>query len=274
MTGVFRPERDHMTQLEQDTMETIDDADFLGGQQQPTVNVNENERLISAGAGAMLALLGISRRSIPGLILAGVGGSLLYRAATGYCHLYGALEINTSERGVDGAAPEAYFNRSIQICHTFTVNRTPWDLYGYWRKLENLPRILSYLESVTVIDDTHSHWVAKGPLGMNWEWDAEIINDEPNRLIAWRSLGNADVDNAGSVTFIPGVEGRGTEVKVVIDYIPTGGRFGQIIAKALGRDPSAEIRQGLLDFKRFMETGETPTTEGQSRGTGTGGKDD
>ena len=257
-----------MTQLEQDTMETIDDAALFGGQ--PTVNVNHNERLISAGAGAMLALLGISRRSIPGLILAGVGGSLLYRAATGHCHLYGALGINTSERGVDGAPPEAYFNRAIQVCHTFTVNRTPWDLYAYWRKLENLPRILSYLESVTVIDDTHSHWVAKGPLGMNWEWDAEIINDEPNRLIAWRSLGNADVDNAGSVTFIPGVEGRGTEVKVVIDYIPTGGRFGQIIAKALGRDPSAEIRQGLLDFKRFMETGETPTTEGQSRGTGTG----
>ena len=255
-----------MTQLEQDTMETIDDADFPGGQQQPTVNVNETERLISAGAGAMLALMGISRRSIPGLILAGVGGSLLYRAATGHCHVYEALGIKTSERGVDGAPAEAYFNRSIQVCQTFSINRTPWDLYAYWRKLENLPSILSYLESVTVIDDTHSHWVAKGPLGMNWEWDAEIINDEPNRLIAWRSLGNADVDNAGSVTFIPGVEGRGTEVKVVIDYIPTGGRFGQIIAKALGRDPSAEIRQGLLDFKRFMETGETPTTEGQSHG--------
>ena len=94
--------------------------------------------------------------------------------------------------------------------------------------------------------------------------------NEPNRLIAWRSVGNADVDNAGSVTFTQGPEGRGTEVKVVIDYIPTGGRFGQIIAKFLGRDPSAEVREGLRDFKRVMETGEKPTTEGQPRGTCSG----
>ncbi len=262
-----------MTQLERDTMHTIDDADFPGGSdrdRRPAINVNENERLISGAAGAMLTLLGISRRSIPGLILAGVGGSLLYRAASGHCPLYEAFGIDTNDRNLDGASPEAYFSRAIQVTQSFSINRTPWDLYEYWRKLENLPRILSYLESVTVIDETRSHWVAKGPLNTNWEWDAEIINDEPNRLIAWRSVGNADVDNAGSVTFIPGPEGRGTEVKVVIDYIPTGGRFGQIIAKVLGADPSAEIREGLRDFKRFMETGETPTTEGQSRGTGTG----
>lgn len=265
-----------MTQL-QDTMPTIDDADLPqsrggggGSAAGAKINVNDTERMISGGAGAMLTLLGITRRSTPGLIMAGIGASLLYRAATGHCHLYGALGIDSNGSGADGAPPEAYFNRSIQVTHTFSVNRTPWDLYAYWRKLENLPRILRYLESVTVIDDVRSHWVAKGPLGMNWEWDAEIINDEPNRLIAWRSLGNADVDNAGSVTFIPGVEGRGTEVKVVMDYIPTGGRFGQLIAKALGRDPSAEIREGLRDFKRFMETGETPTTEGQSRGACTG----
>ena len=257
-----------MTQF-QDTMPTIDDSDSdLAHRtaQRPRVNVNEQERMVSGGVGAMLTLLGITRRSIPGLIMAGIGGSLLYRAATGHCHMYDALGIDSNQRDA-GASPQAYFNRSIQVCHSFTVNRTPWDLYAYWRKLENLPRILSYLESVTVIDDKRSHWVAKGPLDLTWEWDAEIINDEPNRLIAWRSLGNADVDNAGSVTFIPGPGDRGTEVKVVIDYIPTGGRFGQIIAKAMGRDPSAEIRQGLLDFKRFMETGETPTTEGQSRGS-------
>jgi uncharacterized membrane protein len=262
-----------MTQPELDTMQTIDDVDLEPRHARPPVNVNDNERLISGAAGAALAILGITRKSIPGLILAGAGGALLYRAATGHCHVYEALGIDTndgSRKEGDGASPEAYFNRSIQVCHTFSVNRTPWDLYEYWRKLENLPRILSYLESVTVIDEKRSHWVAKGPLDMRWEWDAEIINDEPNRLIAWRSLGNADVDNAGSVTFIPGAEGRGTEVKVVIDYIPTGGRFGQIIAKALGRDPSAEIREGLRDFKRFMETGEVPTTEGQTRGTCTG----
>jgi uncharacterized membrane protein len=236
--------------------------------QQPQVNVNDRERMISGAAGAALTLLGISRRSIPGLILAGLGGGLMYRAATGHCHMYEALGIDTAtpREGEGSAPPEAYFNRGIHIVHAFSINKSPDELYQYWRKLDNLPSILSYLESVTVIDEKRSHWVAKGPLDMKWEWDAEIINDEPNRLIAWRSVGNADVDNAGSVTFIPGPEGRGTEVKVVIDYIPTGGRFGQIIAKFLGRDPSAEVREGLRDFKRVMETGEKPTTEGQPRG--------
>ena len=257
-----------MTTLTPDTQPTIDDAALPREHRgtTPSVNVNDQERLISGGVGAMLTLLGITRRSTPGLVMAAVGGSLLYRAATGHCHLYEALGIDSTQPGADGAPPEAYFSRAIQVCHTFTINRPPEDLYAYWRKLENLPSILSYLESVTVIDNQRSHWIAKGPLDLNWEWDAEIINDEPNRLIAWRSLGNADVDNAGSVTFIQAPGGRGTEVKVVIDYIPTGGRFGQIIAKALGRDPSAEICEGLRDFKRFMETGETPTTEGQSRG--------
>ncbi len=269
-----------MTQLERDTMDTVDDADLAESfnrelQRQPDVNVNDQERMISGAAGAVLALLGVSRRSIPGLLLAAIGGSLIYRAATGHCHMYEALGIDTAHppRADDGgsAPPEAYFNRSIQVCHAFTVNRTPEELYDYWRRLENLPHILSYLESVTVLDERRSHWVAKGPLDMKWEWDAEIINDERPRVIAWRSVGNADVDNAGSVQFIEGPQGRGTEVKVVIDYIPTGGRFGQIIAKVLGRDPSAVVREGLRDFKRFMETGETPTTEGQPRGTCTGG---
>jgi len=239
---------------------------------QPWINVGHTERMVTGAAGVALALFGISRRSLPGAALALLGGGLMYRAATGHCDGYQALGINTAEpREGDGSAPaEAYFERGIHIVHAFSINKSPDELYQYWRKLDNLPSILSYLESVTVTDEKRSHWVAKGPLDMKWEWDAEIINDEPNRLIAWRSVGNADVDNAGAVTFTQGPEGRGTEVKVVIDYIPTGGRFGQIIAKFLGRDPSAEVREGLRDFKRVMETGEKPTTEGQPRGTCSG----
>lgn len=230
------------------------------------VNVAHTERVVSAAAGAALALLGVTRRSVPGLVLAAVGGGLIYRSVTGHCHVYQALGIDTAHGSDDGAEPEDYFARGIHIVQAFTISRASDELYQYWRKLENLPSILSYLQSVRVIDEKRSHWVARGPLDMSWEWDAEIINDEPNRLIAWRSLGNADVDNAGSVTFIEAPAGRGTEVKVVIDYIPTGGRFGQIVAKVLGRDPAAEVREGLRDFKRMMEAGERPTIAGQPRG--------
>ena len=196
----------------------------------------------------------------------------MYRAATGHCDAYQALGINTAQarEGDGSASPEEYFNRGIHIVQAFTINKSPDELYQYWRKLDNLPSILSYLESVTIIDEKRSHWTATGPLDMKWEWDAEIINDEPNRVIAWRSTGNADVDNAGSVTFTPGPEGRGTEVKVVIDYIPPAGRVGKWVSTMLGANPEHEIREDLRSFKRLMETGEIATTEGQPSGRTSG----
>ena len=115
--------------------------------------------------------------------------------------------------------------------------------------------------------EKRSHWTVKAPAGTTVEWDAEIINDEPNSLIAWRSLGNANVDNAGSVRFVPGPEGRGTEVRVVIDYIPPAGVVGKWVASLFGKNPASQIREDLRRFKRVMETGEVPTIDGQPVGS-------
>jgi uncharacterized membrane protein len=61
------------------------------------VNVGSTERLCSSLAGGALALYGLSRMSLAGLVLAGLGGSLLYRGATGQCQLYKALGVNTAD---------------------------------------------------------------------------------------------------------------------------------------------------------------------------------
>ena len=117
---------------------------------------------------------------------------------------------------------------------------------------------MSHLKEVRVLDEKRSHWVACGPAGYTVEWDAEIINDEPNALIAWRSLEGSDVDHAGSVRFVPapgGAGDRGTEVKVVMDYIPPAGRLGALIAKLFGEEPQQQIQEDLRKFKRIMETG-------------------
>ena len=233
------------------------------------INVGSNERLISAVAGGALALYGLRARSIPGLILAAAGGALLHRGVTGHCSGYAALGIDTADRA-GGAPPHEYFERGIHLEESYTINRTPWDLYSFWRNFENLPKFMHHLESVKVIDDRRSHWVAKAPAlaGGKVEWDAEIINDEPNALIAWRSLADADVDNAGSVRFVPGPEGRGTIVKVVIDYIPPAGRVGSWVASLFGEEPTIQVHEDLRRFKQLMETGEVPINEGQSRGSG------
>ena len=233
------------------------------------VNVGNQERMISAGAGVLLTLYGLKRLHLSNLVLVGLGAMLLKRAATGKCEVYQALGFNTAEG--DGAEPSAYFDRGIHVEESFTIMKSPEELYTFWHRFENLPQFMMHFNSVKTIDQKRSHWVAQGPAGMNVEWDAQIINDEPNRTIAWRSLGGADVDNAGSVTFRPAAGDRGTEVSVTLDYIPPMGKAGSMVAKLFGRDADQMIREDLRNFKRLMETGEIPTTQGQPRGTCDGG---
>jgi uncharacterized membrane protein len=232
---------------------------------QEQVNVGGGERTISVAAGSILALLGLGRGGMPGLLIAAVGGGLIYRGASGHCPLYKALDMDTAR---DEATPEDYFTHGIHVEQSYLINKSPQELYGQWRNFENLPKIMTHLESVSVIDEKRSHWVAKAPsiAGGKVEWDAEIINDEPNALIAWRSLSGADVDNAGSVRFVDRGD-RGTEVHVIIDYIPPAGRLGKWVARLFGEEPQQQIKEDLRTFKRVMETGEVPTIEGQPRGT-------
>lgn len=146
--------------------------------------------------------------------------------------------------------------RGVARVKSITINRSPEEVYRYWRNFENLPGFMSHLESVQIIDERRSHWVAKAPAGMKVEWDAEITEDRPNELIAWRSLEGADVKNSGSVRFAPAPTGRGTEVKVSILYNPPGGATGAGIAKLFGEEPEQQIKGDIYRFKQVMETGE------------------
>jgi uncharacterized membrane protein len=246
------------------------DDQNLMARRQHDINVGGDERIVSMAAGSILAVLGLSRQSLPGLLVAAVGGSLIYRGASGHCHMYRALGIDTAHGGQ--AQPTDYFENGIHVEQAFTINQPAHDLYAFWHDFENLPRIMTHLRSVTVLGDRRSHWVANAPgiAGGKVEWDAEIINDEPDTVIAWRSLPGADVDNAGSVRFAPALGDRGTEVRVVLDYIPPAGRVGKWVAKLFGEEPAQQIREDLRRFKRFVEVGEIPTTDGQPRGTCTG----
>src|SRR5947207_2715340 len=101
-------------------------------------------------------------------------------------------------------------DRDIHDRKVITINRPAQQLYAFWRKLDNLPRVMRNLESVRIIDERRSHWVAFGPGGKKVQWEAEITGDRPNELIAWQSLPGADVENYGSVRFDPASGGRGT----------------------------------------------------------------
>jgi uncharacterized membrane protein len=219
---------------------------------------------VSALGGAALAVTGLMRGTGGGLALAALGGGLMYRGLTGHCPMYGSLGISTA--GPEGRRASVEAGQGVKVEKAFTINRSPEQLYRFWRNLENLPCFMQHLESVKATGGNRSHWVAKGPMGMCVEWDAEIINERENELIAWRSLPGSDVDNAGSVHFRRLPAGRGTEVKVTLKYDPPTGSVGATLAKLFGEAPEQQIEEDLRRFKQQMEAGEIPTTAGQPRG--------
>jgi uncharacterized membrane protein len=227
----------------------------------PATNVGETERVVSALGGGALALVGLSRGNAAGLALAALGGALLYRGLSGHCPMYQAFGLDTAhDKNPVTSVPAA---QGVRIETAVTIDRPPEELYRFWRDLERLPQVMSHLQSVSVNGDK-SHWVARAPLGMKLEWDAEIINDKPGELIAWRSLHGSAVSTAGSVHFVRAPDNRGTEVHVTLKMDPPGGRVGTALAKLFGADPRQQIREDLRCFKQLMEAGELPTSEGQS----------
>ncbi len=176
-----------------------------------------------------------------------------------------AASLRQTRRRREGGEPvtgghEAFVEQS-QI-----VNKSPRECYAYWRDLTNLPRFMRKLYSITLKSDRISHWVVQGPGGRKIEWDSEITVEREGERIAWHSLEGSTVTHAGSVRFEPAAGGRGCIVRALMHYRPPMGRASVGIAKMLGHDPNTEVREDLRRFKQLIETGEIPTTRGQSSG--------
>ncbi|HLO50222.1 MAG TPA: SRPBCC family protein [Kamptonema sp.] len=215
---------------------------------QNAANSGDSERWASLIGGGALVLYGLSQRSLRGALVAIAGGGLAYHGIT----------TNAAQSGENMS--------NIKVEKTVTIDKSPEELYRFWRDFENLPHFMKHLKYVKVIDNKRSHWIASAPMDNSIEWDAEIINEQENRLIAWASIEGADVDNSGFVRFQPAPAGRGTEVKVVIEYNPPGGAIAANFAKLFGEEPKQQIGDDLRRFKQIMETGEIATVEGQSSG--------
>jgi uncharacterized membrane protein len=228
-------------------------------------NVAQPERWLSVVAGSAIAAYGLKQRSLPGLVVAAVGGALVFRGATGHCPVYESLGVSTAGED-DRRQVSVEYGHGIDVEKTVTVNASPAEIYTFWRNFENLPRFMENLESVEVIDSKRSRWVAEGPAGFDAEWEAEIINEIPNELIGWRSIEGSRISNAGSVHFTPAGGNRGTEVKVHLRYDPPGGKLGAVISRMFGEDPEWQVQEDLRRLKMLIETGELATTEDQPSG--------
>jgi uncharacterized membrane protein len=210
-------------------------------------NVGKAERAASLMAGALLFTRGLQKKSWLGTGAALLGIAFLRRAVTGFCYTYQALGIDTNEAS-PGPSPghnvSVPSGRGIRIGEAVTINRPRDEVYRFWRDLSNLAHFMEHVESVNAsAGSNRSHWIAKGPGGKRMEWDAEIVNESENELIAWRSLDGSVIPNAGSVHFKDASGGRGTEVKVELQYVPSGGPVGAFAARLFSEGPAGNRRR-------------------------------
>ena len=144
--------------------------------------------------------------------------------------------------------------RGFHVHESIRIEQPVEALYRFWRNFENLPKVMTHLEQVIDLGNGHSHWVAKGPAGIPVEWDAEMINDVPNKVIGWRSLPSSDFVTAGSVNFDGSGDGRSTLITVHLQYAPPGSKLGKLVAQLFGDDPSQAIAEDLRRLKRLLDS--------------------
>lgn len=210
-------------------------------------NISDIERFISVLGGAYLLYDSFknNKRSIPEIAAAGF---MLYRGLSGLC-----------PAGAAGkklfAKPQKPHNSNINVHARLIVNAPVNEVYNFWRHLGNLPLFMEHLEGVTVLSDTMSEWKAKlpGNLG-NITWKAEIVAEEPHRFIGWRSLAGSAVTHTGKVEFKDAGE-LGTLVHVVFSYHSLFGMVGEEVARLLTPAFEKIVRNDIMGFKRYMETG-------------------
>jgi uncharacterized membrane protein len=212
------------------------------------------ERFAALTTATAVVAYGLSRRNVPGVCLAAAATPLAYRGLSGQWPRVGNGHAQTAERTRRALSGD----RGEHVRESVRLEKPIDEVYRFWRNLENLPKFMNYLDAVRDLGNGRSRWVAKGPAGTRVEWEAEIINDVRDKVIAWRSLGNADVISAGSVNFDTVRNGRSTQVSVHFQYAPPAGRAGALVAKIFGREPSQTVREDLRRLKQLLEAGEFP----------------
>jgi uncharacterized membrane protein len=210
-------------------------------------NVRNWERGASIGIGLMLVASAIRRR-VPAGRAATLGLGLIARGAAGYCPVNAVLGRGTNNGDTRAALGGS---RGIKLRERIMIARRPEEVYAFWQDLSRLPQFMRHLESVEPIDDRRSHWVMRGPGGVRLEWDAEVINEIPRELIAWKSLAGADVVSAGSVRFEP--VGKSTAVTVTMQYQPPIGKAAAALAWLAGQSPASHLREDLQRMKELLE---------------------
>jgi uncharacterized membrane protein len=217
-------------------------ADLLPSHWSPSTR-----RWVPIAAGATMAAIGLSRKSLFGMALAATGGALAY---------YGS-RIEQAPQDFEATA-------------SVLLNCSTDEAYRRYRNFEDFPTFMHHLDSVTKMSEGRYRWKVRGPLDMPIEWEAKITDERKGEFIAWQSLPDSAIEMEGSVRFQTAPANRGAFLTSVTRFTNPAGRLGRAVAKLFGKDPSFLMQQDLRRFKALIEAGEIATTEGQSAGPRSG----
>ncbi|KOS07821.1 hypothetical protein AM493_18500 [Flavobacterium akiainvivens] len=208
--------------------------------------IGDIERAVSVIGGAYL-LYDALKREKKSILEIAAAGFMIYRGVKGF--------IDSRPDGFNLKATAKHHDGNINIHTRLIVKRPMNEVYNFWRHLGNLPLFMEHLESVTVFSDTLSEWKVRMPgFGSEIGWKAEIVAEEPNRFIGWRSLQGSIVRHAGKVEFKDAGE-LGTYVHITFSYHAPLGHTGHEVASLLNPVFEKMVRNDVMGFKRYMETG-------------------
>lgn len=214
----------------------------------PNKKVEGADRIFSAAAGVFLICNALKDQKRPFQAL--IGSYLVFRGASGHCPIRDVLRMETK-------------SSASEIALSLTVNRPVSEAYQLWRNLNRLPLFMQYLKSVSEVNKRKSVWVAALPWRIGeFRWTAEITSDQINRWIEWESVGSPIIQHKGSVSFK--AAGKfGTEIRVRLYGTIPGGKLGKLASRLIRPALEELIAEDLKNFRRYVETGEIPTTQGQ-----------
>ncbi|MBV8757348.1 MAG: SRPBCC family protein [Deltaproteobacteria bacterium] len=189
--------------------------------------------------GASAALIGyglLKRGDLIGKLVAAAGGGLALRAV------------------FNEPLPKLVTHRAeVMVQKTVVVHAPINKVFDLWSQLENLPRFMRHVRDIDLqVGGTRSMWTVDGPAGTAVHFEAETIELEPDRVIAWRTIPGQQIEHEGRVKFEE-LPDDTTRVTVRMTYKPPGGVIGHAIAHILGWDPKSRIDDDLVRMKALLE---------------------
>ena len=230
--------------------------DALFGHETQGQNVGVTERIFCIVGGMGMMAVSMTRQGTQRAALLSGGGVMLYRGIVGRCPVFSLLGVSTAESSKE-LEERLFAGKGITVEKSIVVDRPVHEVYRFWRNLSNLPRFMSHVESVKVLDDKHSYWVIRGPLNTKFEWEAEIFHEKQDEWIAWKSVDQYRFPNTGTIRFTPvkGKQGPATELRITFAYKPPGGVVTRQISNFFKKEPGSVLDGDLLRFKEIIETG-------------------